>query len=379
AHWGKQHAFAMHRESQWSIQKLHNQSDGRYRQDAASLFARYLEDHTGIAELDPSEDFDTRRRRFETPGLDWEKDGPKLPPMPYVVMEMVKGEALHVAMDREWRQPTLKSAKQGKNGSEEPPRMSPREKREVLLQASVALEYLTSFWLMHRDFRGCNLMLAERGTESQECKLKVLDLGVMITCEAVNVLNTNDAVQAFRRRGETEEKRKRYDWLPWEVRAGCDGTGPPVNFASPGHSFDVFSLGVLALHLLVGRTQARNQLDLVAAGDMAADTAAIGLEASLHRRMLGEDSRAEADSRGGVELDQGQLGAASQSEPGAEVEQAEEFEVSALEVALLQTKAQQPTSTGSTVISQEAGDAQDDEVSMIQDVPTISLNSAVRE
>eukprot|EP00442_Polarella_glacialis_P051119 CAMPEP_0115092538 /NCGR_PEP_ID=MMETSP0227-20121206/26829_1 /TAXON_ID=89957 /ORGANISM="Polarella glacialis, Strain CCMP 1383" /LENGTH=1481 /DNA_ID=CAMNT_0002484383 /DNA_START=21 /DNA_END=4466 /DNA_ORIENTATION=+ len=72
--------------------------------------------------------------------------------------------------------------------------------------------------------------------------------------------------------------------------------------------------------------------------------------------------------------------AASQSaRTEAEVEQAEEFEVSALEVALLQTKAQQPTSTGSTVISQEAGDAQDDEVSMIQDGPTISLNSAVRE
>jgi len=23
--------------------------------------------------------------------------------------------------------------------------------------------------------------------------------------------------QAFRRRGDTEEKRKRYDWLPWEA------------------------------------------------------------------------------------------------------------------------------------------------------------------
>ena len=23
-------------------------------------------------------------------------------------------------------------------------------------------------------------------------------------------------VKAFRRRGDTEEKRKRYDWLPWE-------------------------------------------------------------------------------------------------------------------------------------------------------------------
>ena len=32
--------------------------------------------------------------------------------------------------------------------------------------------------------------------------------------------------QAFRRRGDTEEKRKRYDWLPWE--AGDSGTTMPL-------------------------------------------------------------------------------------------------------------------------------------------------------
>ncbi|CAE7456076.1 unnamed protein product, partial [Symbiodinium sp. KB8] len=79
--------------------------------------------------------------------------------------------------------------------------------------------------------------------------------------------NTNDAVQAhlgldeaFRKRGETEEKRRRYDWLPWEVRNAADGLGPPLNFEKPVHSFDMFSLGVLALHLTIGRTEARQRL-----------------------------------------------------------------------------------------------------------------------
>ena len=36
--------------------------------------------------------------------------------------------------------------------------------------------------------------------------------------------------QAFRRRGDTEEKRKRYDWLPWE--AG----GDTVDIAVPSES-----------------------------------------------------------------------------------------------------------------------------------------------
>merc|ERR1719243_230614 len=97
--------------------------------------------------------------------------------------------------------------------------------------------------------------LAERAPAAP--RLKVLDLGVMISAEDGQQWNTNQAVQAFRRRGETEEKRKRYDWLPWEVRAGADGSGPAVNFSSPAHSFDVFSLGVLILHLLLGRTEGR--------------------------------------------------------------------------------------------------------------------------
>ncbi|CAJ1412908.1 unnamed protein product [Effrenium voratum] len=278
----------MHRESQWSMQKLHNAQDGRYCEKAANLFARYLEDHTGLLQILPG-DFDSRRRHFETPGLDWEKDGPTLVvSSPYVVMELVEGEALHVAMDREWRLPSKHSAK-------DPPPMTIQEKREVLVQAARALEYLATFGLIHRDFRGCNMHLAERAESGKDCVLKVLDLGVMITDEDWQQSNTNDAVQAFRKRGETEEKRRRYDWLPWEVRSAADGIGPPLNFEKPVHSFDMFSLGVLALHLTIGRTEARLRLSAMehagAGKDLTAveviDTSMLGLDPVLHRYMLG--------------------------------------------------------------------------------------------
>merc|ERR1719409_97846 len=105
--------------------------------------------------------------------------------------------------------------------------------------------------------------LVSRVGENSNCTLKVLDLGVMICAEGGQDQNTNAAVQAFRRRGATEEKRRRYDWLPWEIRDGADGKAPMVNFCLPAHSFDVFSLGVLILHLLVGKTEARVILDTV--------------------------------------------------------------------------------------------------------------------
>lgn len=290
AYWGKQHCFSMHRESQWSLQKLHNTKDGRYCESAAKLFARYLEDYTGLLQVFPG-DFDARRKKFETPGMDWEKEGPIVSvASPYVVMELVEGEPLHVAMDREWRTPSNHATK-------DPPPMSVHEKRQVLLQAARALEYLATFGLIHRDFRGCNMHLAERATESSPCKLKVLDLGVMITDEDWQQSNTNDAVQAFRKRGETEEKRRRYDWLPWEVRNAADGIGPPLNFEKPVHSFDMFSLGVLALHLTIGRTEARQRLsemehagagkDLKAVEAMVIDTSMLGLDPHVHCRMLG--------------------------------------------------------------------------------------------
>ncbi|CAJ1429900.1 unnamed protein product [Effrenium voratum] len=206
------HAFAMHRESQWSLTLLHNSKDPRYSAPHAQLFARYLEDHTGFSELGP-EDFNQRRRFFEHPDFDWYKQRVDLPARPYVVMELVKGETLQIAM----------------------PAMSVSEKREVVLQCATALEYLTRFQLIHRDFRGCNMHLLARENGTAKCQLKILDLGVMISSEVGMEENRNMAVQAFRRRGDTEEKRKRYDWLPWEVRDACDDVqGPVRNFQQPG-------------------------------------------------------------------------------------------------------------------------------------------------
>lgn len=276
-HRDARHAFAMHRESQWSLWRLHNQYDERYVEDSASIFARYLEDHTGFSELPPA-GFDAKRRLYEAPGFNWDRDGPVLPVRPYVVMELIKGEPLQAAIDRERRFiPPL---------HDEPPALSIAEKRAVLLDAARALEYLSRFGLIHRDFRGCNMHLVARAGPGSACRLKVLDLGVMISAEDGQEQNSNLAVQAFRRRGETEEKRKRYDWLPWEVRG--EGGIPAVNFAPPTHSFDVFSLGVLVLHLLVGKTEARVLLDELHAGSRMLDTSPLGLDRDLVHRMLGK-------------------------------------------------------------------------------------------
>lgn len=284
AFWGKQHCFSMHRECQWSLQKLHNTEDALYRPDTAKLFARYLEDHTGLEKQFPGT-FDERRRHFEAPNLDWEKQSSTPAAQPYVVMELVGGEAVHVAIDREWR------AQQPKNSGIDLRPLTLQEKREIFLQAAKALEYLVTFRLIHRDYRGCNMHLEVRRTDKVSCRLKVLDLGVMITDEDGQQSNTNDAVQAFRKRGDTAEKRRRYDWLPWEVRAAADGEGPPLNFEEPVHSFDMFSLGVLALHLLIGRVEARallGRLEKIGLETWSLDTSSLGLDPALHRRMLGE-------------------------------------------------------------------------------------------
>ncbi|CAE7691784.1 unnamed protein product [Symbiodinium sp. CCMP2592] len=209
------HAFAMHRESQWSLQRLHNHSDPRYSESHASLFARYLEDHTGFTDLGPS-DFEERRKEYESPKFDWSKHRIILPGKPYVVMELARGETLQTAMDREYRPAKV----------HDPPCLSQMEKHDVILQCIMALEYLERFCLIHRDFRGCNMQLIARRKDPAPCKLKILDLGVMISAEVGMEKNCNMAVQAFRRRGETEEQRKRYDWLPWEAAQGSSGSCP---------------------------------------------------------------------------------------------------------------------------------------------------------
>jgi serine/threonine protein kinase len=304
ANWGKQHAFAMHRECQWSVQHLHNTEDPHYCPKAASIFARYLEDNTGFPKHDLI-DFAERRAHFEAPDLDWEREVPPLPSAPYVVMELCAGEPLHCAIDRDRRRSHHSS------DNADSLVLSAADKHEVLLQAASALNYLSRFGLIHRDFRGCNIHISRSATGS--IALKVLDLGVMVVAEDGQQWNNNPAVQAFRRRGETEEKRKRYDWLPWEVRAGADGSGPAVNFSLPQHSFDIFSLGVLALHLLLGRSAGRLALETVRLSGRIADTAPLGLDPQLLRRMLGDACGRPHPTAVVQALQQGQLPQESQT------------------------------------------------------------------
>ncbi|CAK0855270.1 unnamed protein product [Prorocentrum cordatum] len=86
-----------------------------------------------------------------------------------------------------------------------------------------------------------------------------------------------------------------YFWYVRDTDPFENCAGPVVNFAPPAHSFDVFSLGVLALHLLLGKTEARSRLEVLRddrhawAANMA-NTASLGLPVELVWRMLGEPS-----------------------------------------------------------------------------------------
>ena len=72
---------------------------------------------------------------------------------------------------------------------------------------------IMSIWNLDRTFQelrgrdGGELQHGCSGVASQSCRFEATELFSLF--EAVS--------QAFRRRGDTEEKRKRYDWLPWEA------------------------------------------------------------------------------------------------------------------------------------------------------------------
>lgn len=215
----------------------------------------------------------------EAAGFDWGKYSLQLPDMPYVVMECLRGETLQAAVDRDYRPWT--------SGEAKPPPLIPAEKRSILQQAASALEYLAVFGLIHRDFRGCNMLL-ERRLGDGDCSLKILDLGVMISSEEHQQYNPNLAVQAFRGFGATEEKRRKHDWLPWEIRTAANGHRSNINFLPPAHSFDVFSLGVLALHLIMGKMEARVQLDAIQQGGRLCESDVLGLNLETLHQMLGE-------------------------------------------------------------------------------------------
>jgi len=225
------HIYALHREARWSMERLHNTAEKRHEVGGAVLFARYLEDHTGLAPHSPGGDFDELRGRFEDPKFVWANHSfdPPLAASPYVVIEFIDGKLLqHIV--------------------EHGPPLDTFEQRAVVRQCSKALVYMERFNVIHRDFRGCNIFLLGRGPR---CQVKVIDLGFMISADPAHERNPNPAVRCAWQ-GDPE-KKIRFDWAPPEVRV----KGAP-NFGLPAFCFDVFSFGVLLLKLLHGRSWAQD-------------------------------------------------------------------------------------------------------------------------
>lgn len=258
------HIYALHREAQWSLQRLHNAADARYQATGAGLFARYLEDHTGFAETVVGS-FDAVRERFEDPAFDWTRslESAFASKRPYLVMEYIKGRLLQVVF-------------------EGTPPLEVPEKRAIVLGCAEALVYMGRFGVIHRDFRGCNIFCVGSGGD---CRIKVIDLGFMISIAGeAQIKNPNPAVRCAWQ-GDPA-KKLRFDWAPPEVRK----RGSP-NFAIPATSFDVFSFGVLVLKLLRGRTWVQEVLadeaaPLTREALQAVGTSAVGLDADLLARMV---------------------------------------------------------------------------------------------
>lgn len=227
------HIYALHREARWSMERLHNTADPRYERGGAVLFARYIEDNTGLAAHSSKWDFDGCCRKFEDPRFVWSEHvfDPSLAPRPYVVMELIEGKLLQHVIE---------------NG----PPLDLFEQRAVVRQCTKALVYMERFDCIHRDFRGCNIFLAGRGPR---CQVKTIDFGFMVTADPKHARNPNPAVRCAWQ-GDPERKLH-FDWAPPEVRT----KGAP-NFGLPPFSFDIFSFGVLLLKLLHGRTWAQDIL-----------------------------------------------------------------------------------------------------------------------
>lgn len=126
---GIREVFRLHREFEWSKHCLHNEKHPKHRRGMADLFARCLEDHTG---LQPSPCFVAEGQLEPSPEEEEEciRAAPSLPRQPYIVMELLLGQTLWVA--------------QGLGGNMSKarcPELSKEEKRSILQQATTAVEY----------------------------------------------------------------------------------------------------------------------------------------------------------------------------------------------------------------------------------------------
>ena len=220
-------AFILHREAQWSLRCIHNTNHKEYSKQKASLFAKYLEDHTGRWSRDC--DFDEERSTYESAEYRWDKFRPTaepIPPFPYVAMEYVPGKTLHSALG--W-------TREQADGSH----LNQEEKESIIHQATEALIYLAEMGLIHRDFRTTNLMVMNRKSPKTSIQMRVIDLGHTILAQEHQCRNKSAVVRC----NWKEEEKKRFDWAPPEVKA----REPFMNFSFPLHSFDIFSFGVLVV------------------------------------------------------------------------------------------------------------------------------------
>lgn len=258
------HAYILHREAQWSLQWLHKRTGPHFDEEKARLFMRYLEDHTG-AWLAPSLCFDAERSVLECTDFMWDKFEPQppLPSQPYVVMELMPGRTVHSALGL------------GHDQGLDPP-MRTDEKLIIAEQAADALEYLSAFGLIHRDFRTTNLMISGR---SSEIRMRVIDLGHAIAAEDKHMQNRSPVVKCQWK----ETKTKRFDWAPPAVKKSG------VNFEMPAHAFDVFSFAVLLLQLESSNLQtARSAIQEMSGFDQGRNRGVFGLDNDFLRRMLGD-------------------------------------------------------------------------------------------
>ncbi|CAK0884127.1 unnamed protein product [Prorocentrum cordatum] len=104
------HAFELHREAQWSLTRLHDRAAPGFDSEAAQLFPRCLEDHSGFEDFRFAPGavraggadaggsaagqrvaFEAQRRLLEAPDFDWGAlgDGPTAR-RPYVVQELLE-------------------------------------------------------------------------------------------------------------------------------------------------------------------------------------------------------------------------------------------------------------------------------------------------
>eukprot|EP00928_Gymnodinium_smaydae_P077455 TRINITY_DN6080_c0_g2_i1.p1 TRINITY_DN6080_c0_g2~~TRINITY_DN6080_c0_g2_i1.p1 ORF type:complete len:612 (-),score=78.00 TRINITY_DN6080_c0_g2_i1:362-1927(-) len=268
------HAFELHREAQWSLTRLHTSEDSRYDHEAAQLFVRCLEDHSGfteaygrrikrgLASADLCSSFESIRQRCESDEFDWTALGGRPARRPYIVLELLPGGALHLALQSPPPQHNDKDEAATAAADSGAP-LSLQERRSVLLQLARACEYLAAFGLVHRDLRACNVQLCQR---APSVIVKVLDLGVAIAAKTHLRATANPAIRVFQAVSLTPDAG--YDWLPPEVRAAeVNGAGSQaVNFEWPHFSFDAYSLGVLWLELFLGKLEARKALKRVVAG-----------------------------------------------------------------------------------------------------------------